>query len=78
MTYGRISFNDADALDRSTRVAQERRHEFRRVPPEPEKPSGRVCGDCNLRRTPKEFRIGDQEFLNCSNCWAKHGRKKRK
>jgi hypothetical protein len=41
------------------------------------KPAGRVCPDCNLRRTPHEFQFAGKEFKNCKNCWAKHGRRER-
>lgn len=77
MNLGKISFTDADAIDRQVTLNTERRHQFRkcRAEPPPAKPY-RVCPDCNLIRALREFQIGGQMFLNCVNCHAKHGRKK--
>lgn len=80
MTYGRISLSGrADAIDREPKTVNQRRHDFHiRREPEPQKPSGRICPDCNLRRAPSEFRIGSEVFANCRNCWPKHGKKARR
>ena len=37
--------------------------------------AGRICPDCNIRRSDAEYRIGMQTWLNCVNCHGKHGRK---
>lgn len=59
---GRISFTDADAIDRAINhnsvERPERRHQFRIRKPEPEtnvRVFGHVCEGCNLRRTDREF-----------------------
>jgi hypothetical protein len=77
MNLGRISYSDADAIDRAIQhnsvQRPERRHQFRVVRPEPEipKPIGAVCPGCNLRRTPKEFQGFGVVHETCSNCRGK-------
>lgn len=73
--YGRISFHNADAIDRLPAPTQSRRHDFLTTQPEQSVTVGKICPDCNLRRTDREFRIGDAVLLNCQNCWPKYGRK---
>lgn len=57
MNLGKISFTDADAINRSVTLNTERRHQFRIRKPEPETnlALSRVCDGCNLHRTPHEF-----------------------
>jgi hypothetical protein len=74
MNYGRVSFSNADAVDRAIEqrsiVRPERRHAFRirRPEPEPLPPEGRICPGCNLRRTPLEFRGFDCIERLCKSC----------
>lgn len=38
--------------------------------------TGRVCPDCCLRRSTREFKPGEIEYLNCVNCHGRHGKKR--
>jgi hypothetical protein len=74
MNYGRVSFSNADAVDRAIEqrsiVRPERRHQFRirRSEPEAPKPGERVCPGCDLIRTPLEFRGFGQIERLCKSC----------
>lgn len=86
MPYGKIDIAKiAETVDRQQTKTQDHERAVpsrrRRFPDPPdERPifGGRVCECCNLRRTANEFLIGGVEFENCSSCWRRHGRKKRK